>query len=246
MQSVLPVCSGTIRSKEESWEVLTAEDHSFSPLTLNAFTASDGIVVPMQCEFYALEGLSQLMITIGRIKRMYNDKLIQPGEEVTASVTETMKLTAQWEKTVNITINVTINHETGEIALDSAVLFGVNESNISPEGKEFLRSFLNVYTGVVFGDEYTDFVSKIMVEGHTDTSGSYDLNLSLSQARADSVLAFCLSEEAGIDPAYVESLTGTLEAVGYSYDKPVYDENGDVDMDASRRVSFRFVIKIGD
>lgn len=143
-------------------------------------------------------------------------------------------------------LNVTINHETGEIALDSAVLFGVNESNISPEGKEFLRSFLNVYTGVVFGDEYTDFVSKIMVEGHTDTSGSYDLNLSLSQARADSVLAFCLSEEAGIDPAYVESLTGTLEAVGYSYDKPVYDENGDVDMDASRRVSFRFVIKIGD
>jgi chromosome partitioning protein len=44
-------------------------------LTINAFTASDGIIVPMQGEFYALEGLSQLMITINRIKRLYNPDL---------------------------------------------------------------------------------------------------------------------------------------------------------------------------
>ncbi len=56
---------------------------SLGMLTLNAFAASDGIVVPMQCEFYALEGLSQLMITIGRIKRMYNEKLTVVGILIT-------------------------------------------------------------------------------------------------------------------------------------------------------------------
>ncbi|MBQ8140525.1 MAG: ParA family protein [Clostridia bacterium] len=48
---------------------------SLGMLTINAFTASDAVVVPMQCEFYALEGLSQLMVTINRIKRLYNPEL---------------------------------------------------------------------------------------------------------------------------------------------------------------------------
>ena len=45
---------------------------SLGMLTINSFTASDGIVVPMQCEFYALEGLSQLMVAIKGIKQRYN------------------------------------------------------------------------------------------------------------------------------------------------------------------------------
>lgn len=56
---------------------------SLGMLTINAFTASDGIIVPMQCEFYALEGLSQLMITINRIKRLYNPDLNVSGILIT-------------------------------------------------------------------------------------------------------------------------------------------------------------------
>jgi chromosome partitioning protein len=56
---------------------------SLGMLTINAFTASDGVVVPMQCELYALEGLSQLMITINRIKRMYNPDLAITGILIT-------------------------------------------------------------------------------------------------------------------------------------------------------------------
>ena len=56
---------------------------SLGQLTGNAFTASDGIIVPMQCEFYALEGLSQLMITINRIKKNYNENLAVNGILIT-------------------------------------------------------------------------------------------------------------------------------------------------------------------
>ncbi len=56
---------------------------SLGMLTVNALSACDGVVVPMQCEFYALEGLSQLMISVKRINKMYNPKLSVCGILVT-------------------------------------------------------------------------------------------------------------------------------------------------------------------
>ena len=44
-------------------------------LTINAFTAANSVIVPMQCEFYSLEGLSHLVHTINRVKKTYNPHL---------------------------------------------------------------------------------------------------------------------------------------------------------------------------
>jgi chromosome partitioning protein len=52
---------------------------ALSLLTLNAFSASDSVVIPLQSEFFALEGLGQLLDTIKRIKNAFNSDLMIKG-----------------------------------------------------------------------------------------------------------------------------------------------------------------------
>ncbi|KIR02499.1 Chromosome (plasmid) partitioning protein ParA / Sporulation initiation inhibitor protein Soj [Lachnospiraceae bacterium TWA4] len=52
---------------------------SLSILTVNAMTTADSILVPIQCEYYALEGLSQLVYTINLVKERLNPTLIMEG-----------------------------------------------------------------------------------------------------------------------------------------------------------------------
>ena len=56
---------------------------SLGMLTVNALTASNGVIIPMQCEYYALEGLTQLMLTIKLVKKHYNSKLEIVGIMIT-------------------------------------------------------------------------------------------------------------------------------------------------------------------
>ena len=56
---------------------------SLGLLTLNALTASDSLLVPIQCEYYALEGLSQLMNTVKLVRRNLNGKLDIQGVVLT-------------------------------------------------------------------------------------------------------------------------------------------------------------------
>ncbi len=56
---------------------------SLGMLTVNALSAADGVVIPMQCEYYSLEGLSQLMISIKKVKQLYNPSLTITGILIT-------------------------------------------------------------------------------------------------------------------------------------------------------------------
>ena len=137
-----------------------------------------------------------------------------------------------------------IDEETGEILLDSSILFASNKSSLSKDGKKALDAFITAFTSVIANEKYDGFISRVEVQGHTDTDGSYDMNKKLSQERAESVKEYCLSEEASIDDAMKEKLEQLLVPVGYSYDKPINNEDGTINKEASRRVEFVFFINL--
>jgi len=56
---------------------------SLGLLTVNALAAGDGVVIPMQCEYFSLEGLSQIMLTVKQVKKLYNPALSLTGILIT-------------------------------------------------------------------------------------------------------------------------------------------------------------------
>lgn len=140
-------------------------------------------------------------------------------------------------------IKAVINRSTGEIAMDASVLFGGDSATITADGKTLLNKFLNAYIGIIYNEKYDGFIEKTIVEGHTAplANSTYESGLPLSEERANNVKDYCLSAESGAD---VAKLSTMLEAKGMSNSKPVYDANGEIDLAACRRVSFRLVVNL--
>ena len=141
----------------------------------------------------------------------------------------------------NAGINAKVD-ENGDIVLDSSVFFETNKSAIRPEGQALLNRFIPVYLSVLLRDEYSDYLGEIIIEGHTDSTGTYEKNLELSQDRALQVALYCL-DLPGLTPQHKAKLQQILTAKGRSSSDLIYDENGLEDKDASRRVEFKFSLK---
>jgi len=72
-QNQLKIALGNARDKYDY--IFIDCPPSLGLVTINALNASDTVLVPIQCEYFALEGLSQLMATVRQVKRLYNPTL---------------------------------------------------------------------------------------------------------------------------------------------------------------------------
>ena len=141
-------------------------------------------------------------------------------------------------------LDAVVDKNTGAIAFTGAVLFDSGKNELKQSGKALLNAFIPVYVRTLMSEENDDYVAEIIIEGHTDTDGTYLNNLALSQERALAVVSYCLSGEmTGLSYAEKEVLQSIITANGRSYSDPVYAADGTVDKEASRRVVFKFRMK---
>ena len=139
-------------------------------------------------------------------------------------------------------LNVKVNEDTGDIMLDSTLLFQTADDILLPAGQAQLARLIPVYLSVLLQPEYENNVAEIIVEGHTDSRGSYLSNLQLSQDRALGVATYML-QMPGLSSAQRQKLQDILTAKGRSWSDRIYYPDGTENMDASRRVEIQFRLK---
>lgn len=149
----------------------------------------------------------------------------------------------QKEFTAN-NVNVKIDAQTGALQLDANVMFDYDSAQLSEEGMEVLRQVLPIYCRVLLSDQYKENVAEIIIDGYTDTDGTYDYNLELSQMRSLAVAQFLLATEGEfLNENDSQTLRDILTVNGHSWSNPILDAAGNIDMDASRRVEVKFRLK---
>lgn len=139
-------------------------------------------------------------------------------------------------------ISAAVDPNTGDIILDSTLMFEVNSAQIKEEGLAQLNRLMPVYLGVLLQPEYRDYVAEIMIEGHTDSTGTYERNLELSQERALNVAKYCLSMGT-LTRTQKNQLKQIVTAQGRADSNLVYDASGQEDQERSRRVEIKFRLK---
>ena len=164
------------------------------------------------------------------------DKLIGLRSEIIESLRDELRSAG---------LDAVVDRNTGAIGFSGSVLFDTGRNELKDSGKEPLNRFIPIYLRTLMSDEYAEFIGEIIIEGHTDTSGSYLSNLKLSQERALTVATYCLGGEmTGISGAEKGLLQTIMTVNGRSYSDPVYYSDGvTVNMEASRRVVFKFRMK---
>ncbi|MFC2057889.1 OmpA family protein [Campylobacterota bacterium] len=137
---------------------------------------------------------------------------------------------------------IDIDKNTGSLRLASNILFGSGEATLKPEAKVELEKAFEEYIGtLVTNQNIKPHLDKIIIEGHTDSVGSYIYNLNLSQKRALAVMEYLLT----LDFTKKHNIQPLMTASGRAYQDAIIVD-GVEDKNASRRIEIKFRLKNED
>ena len=137
--------------KEDFDYILIDCPPSLGLITLNAFTASDSVLIPVQCEYYALEGLGQLINTINLVKKHLNKGIEVEGALLTmydARTNLSNQVVKEVKKYFNDKVYKTVIPR--NVRLSEAPSYGMPITEYDPRSKgarsyeKFTREFLKI------------------------------------------------------------------------------------------------------
>jgi len=129
---------------------------SLGLLTLNALTAADSVLIPIQCEYYALEGLSQLLNTIRLVQKHLNQRLEVEGVLLT-----------MYDSRLNLSRQVAedVRKYFGDKVFKTVILRNVRLSEAPSHGKPII-----LYDAVSTGCEnYMSLAEEVISNGYPQT-----------------------------------------------------------------------------
>ncbi len=133
------------------------------------------------------------------------------------------------------------------IVPDGLLNFAINRADIPVAGIEFLQKIVPKMAATLCSEEFRREIESIVIEGHTDSTGSDERNLPLSQERSLRVVQESLRVLAGTASGDGQSNRGCflelLSATGRGSVEPVRDQAGQEDFNRSRRVIFKIRIR---
>lgn len=232
-----------IQSKELENERLTIDEQGAK---LNAqelkLSEQEGKLLVQQQK---LEEQQNLLIEQSELMQQLRDLMDDQQAKLDKIIGIRKELVEDLKKEFNdSSLSISVDEKTGAITMDSSILFAKNQYKLKDTGKDFLSEFIPRYLKILMSPKYSQYVSEIVIEGHTDTEGDYLFNLDLSQKRAYSVAEYCLSKKSKIlSEKERENLEKVLTTNGKSFSSPILTEDGEIDADASRRVEILFRLR---
>lgn len=254
-----------LNSAKEDLEVYRAEiEQSNQELANSLLELEDAYNKTRQTEQELQSALSKAQLTESELANAYleieqaKSDLAAAYESIDASQAELTATKTELANIVGIRADIIgelqskfanstmkVDPQTGSIVFSSDVLFDYGRATLTKKSQDTLRSVIPTYLDVLMQDQFKDYIAEIIIEGHTDTSGSYASNLELSAKRANAVADFCLNEKNGLSTDKIDKLRSVLTVNGRSYSSPIYSKTNPekVDMAASRRVEIKFRLK---
>ncbi len=153
-----------------------------------------------------------------------------------------IKLKVISELKASLGSKINIDKKSGSLRLASNILFDKGSAVLKEGAKAQLKAnFIDYVSTLINNKNIAEHLDKIIIEGHTDSDGSYLYNLKLSQQRAFAVMNYLLT----LDYIKKNNIKEKLVASGRSY-LDVIQYNGKEDKDASRRIEIKFKLKNQD